>query len=302
MAEITAAMVKELREKTDAPMMECKRALTEAAGTTTTAGELMEKAEEILRVKLGNKASKAASRVAAEGVVAIYISDDQKLGAIVEVNCETDFVAKNDDFLALSSKLAALVATRSPADVAALSALDINGTSVEETRKALVGKIGENLSIRRFVRVAARGSLNNYIHGGAKVGVLVDITGGDVMLAKDVAMHIAASKPVALSSAEVPPALVEKEREIARQKAAESGKPAEIVAKMVEGSAAKFMKEVALLSQPFVKDDKMTVDALMKSRGAAINSFAVYVVGEGIEKKVTDFAAEVAEAAAAAAR
>ena len=295
MAEITAALVKELREKTDAPMMECKRALTEAAGD-------MEKAEEILRVKLGNKASKAASRVAAEGVVAIHISADQKLGAMVEVNCETEFVAKNDDFLALSAKLAEMVATQNPADVAALSAMSIAGTSVEETRKALVGKIGENISIRRFVRVPAKGALNNYIHGGSKVGVLVDITGGDTTLAKDVAMHIAASKPVALSMADVPANLVEKEREIARQKAAESGKPAEIVAKMVEGSAAKFMKEVALLSQPFVKDDKLTIEALMKSKGAAVNGFTLYLVGEGIEKKVTDFAAEVAEAAAAAAR
>ena len=302
MAEITAGMVKELRAKTDAPMMECKKALTEAAGVATTASELMEKAEEILRVKLGSKASKAASRVAAEGVVAIHISGDQKLGAIVEINCETDFVAKNDDFLALSAKLAELVATQNPADVAVLSALTISGISVEETRKALIGKIGENLSIRRFVRVAAKGNLSNYIHGGAKVGVLVDITGGDVTLAKDVAMHIAASKPVALSSSDVPAALVEKEREIARQKAAESGKPAEIVAKMVVGSAAKFMKEVALLSQPFVKDDKMTIEALMKSKGASVNSFTLYVVGEGIEKKVTDFAAEVAEAAAAAVR
>lgn len=293
MAEITAGMVKELREKTDAPMMECKKALTEAAGD-------MERAEEILRVKLGNKASKAASRVAAEGVVAIHISADQKLGAIVEVNCETDFVAKNDDFLALSAKLAELVATENPVDVAALSALTIGGTSVEDTRKALVGKIGENLSIRRFVRVPAKGTLNSYIHGGAKVGVLVDITGGDATLAKDVSMHIAASKPVALSSADVPTELVEKEREIARQKAAESGKPAEIVAKMVEGSAAKFMKEVALLSQPFVKDDKVTIEALLKSKGAAINSFTLYVVGEGIAKKVSDFAAEVKEAAAAA--
>ena len=295
MAEITAGMVKQLREKTDAPMMECKKALTEAGGD-------LEKAEEILRVKLGNKASKAASRIAAEGVVAIHISGDQKLGAIVEVNCETDFVAKNDDFLALAAKLAEMVATQNPADVAALSAMTINGTNVEEARKALVGKIGENLSIRRFVRTAAKGTLNNYIHGGAKVGVLVDITGGDVTMAKDVAMHIAASKPVALSIADVPANLVEKERDIARQKAAESGKPAEIVAKMVEGSAAKFMKEVALLSQPFVKDDKLTIETLLKSKGAAINAFTLYVVGEGIEKKVMDFAAEVAEAAAAAAR
>ena len=295
MAEITAAMVKELREKTDAPMMECKKALTEAGGD-------LEKAEEILRVKLGNKASKAASRIAAEGVVAIHISDDQKLGAIVEINCETDFVAKNDDFLALSAKLAELVATQNPADVAALSALTINGSSVEETRKALVGKIGENLSIRRFVRVPAKGLLNNYIHGGSKVGVLIDITGGDATLAKDISMHIAASKPKSLDASGVPAEDIAKERAVAEGKAAESGKPPEIVAKMVEGSVAKYLKEVSLLSQTFVKDDKLTIEALLKSKGAVINSFTLYLVGEGIEKKVTDFAAEVAEAAAAAAR
>ncbi len=293
MAEITAGMVKELREKTDAPMMECKKALTEAAGD-------MEKAEEILRVKLGNKASKAASRVAAEGVVAIYISGDHKLGAMLEINCETDFVAKNDDFLALSQKLAEMVATQNPADVAALSALSINGVSVEETRKALIGKIGENLSIRRFARVAAKGALNSYIHGGAKVGVLVDVTGGDSVLAKDVAMHIAATKPKSLDSSGVPAEDIAKERAVAEGKAAESGKPAEIVAKMVDGSIAKYLKEVSLLSQPFVKDDKQTIEQLMKSKGAAVNGFTLYVVGEGIEKKVTDFAAEVAEAAAAA--
>jgi elongation factor Ts len=295
MAEITAAMVKELREKTDAPMMECKKALTEAGGD-------LEKAEEILRVKLGNKASKAASRIAAEGVVAIHISSDQKLGAIVEINCETDFVAKNDDFLALSAKLAELVATQNPADVAALSAMTINGSSVEEARKALVGKIGENLSIRRFVRVPAKGLLNNYIHGGAKVGVLIDITGGDATMAKDISMHIAASKPKSLDASGVPAEDIAKERAVAEGKAAESGKPPEIVAKMVEGSVAKYLKEVSLLSQTFVKDDKLTIEALLKSKGAAINSFTLYLVGEGIEKKVTDFAAEVAEAAAAAAR
>ena len=294
MADITAAMVKELREKTDAPMMECKRALTEAAGD-------MDKAEEILRVKLGNKASKAASRVAAEGVVAIHISADQKLGAIVEVNCETDFVAKNDEFLALSAKLAELVAANSPADVAALSAMSINGVSVEDTRKALVGKIGENVSIRRFARVPAVGLLTSYIHGGAKVVTLVDITGGDATLAKDVAMHIAASKPKSLNASGVPAEDIAKERAVAEGKAAESGKPADIVAKMVEGSVAKFLKEVSLFSQPFVKDDKQTIEQLMKSRGAAINGFHLYLVGEGIEKKVTDFAAEVAETAAAAA-
>ncbi|MBL8513649.1 MAG: elongation factor Ts [Betaproteobacteria bacterium] len=295
MAEITAGMVKELREKTDAPMMECKKALTEANGD-------LAKAEEILRVKLGNKATKAASRVAAEGMVAIHISADQKTGAMVEVNCETDFVAKNDDFVALVKKLAELVVTNNPADVAALSALSIDGVSVEETRKALVGKIGENMSIRRFKRVAAEGALNQYIHGGAKVGVLVDIAGGDVVLAKDVAMHIAASKPKALDPSGVPAEDIAKERAVAEGKAAESGKPAEIVAKMVEGSVAKYLKEVSLLSQPFVKDDKLTIEALMKSKGAAVKGFTLYVVGEGIEKKVTDFAAEVAEAAAAAAR
>jgi elongation factor Ts len=294
MAEVTAGMVKELREKTDAPMMECKKALTEAAGD-------MDKAEEILRVKLGNKASKAASRVAAEGVVAIHISRDQKLGAMVEVNCETDFVAKNDDFLALSAKLAEMVATQNPADVATLASMSIGVSSVEETRKALVGKIGENISIRRFVRLAAKGLVNNYIHGGSKVGVLVDITGGDVILAKDVAMHIAASKPKSLNASGVPAEDIAKERAVAAGKAAESGKPPEIVTKMVEGSIAKYLKEVSLLSQPFVKDDKLTIEVLLKSKGAAINAFTLYVVGEGIEKKVTDFAAEVAEAAAAAA-
>ncbi len=295
MAEITASMVKELREKTDAPMMECKKALSEAQGDMT-------KAEEILRVKLGNKASKAASRVAAEGVVAIHISADRKLGAIVEMNCETDFVAKNDEFLALSNKLAELVATQNPADVAALSALSINGVTVEETRKALIGKIGENMTIRRFVRTAAKGTLNSYIHGGAKVGVMVDVTGGDPVLSKDIAMHIAAAKPKALDHTGVSADLVETERRVALEKAKEEGKPEAMQAKIAEGSVQKFLKSVVLLSQPFVKDEKMTIDALVKSKGATINAYTLYVVGEGIEKKVTDFAAEVAEAAAAAAR
>jgi elongation factor Ts len=293
MAEITAGMVKELREKTDAPMMECKKALTEAAGD-------MAKAEEILRVKLGNKASKAASRVAAEGVVAIHISADQTLGAIVEVNCETDFVAKNDDFLGMSAKLAEMVATQNPANVEALSAMQINGVSVEETRKALIGKIGENMSIRRFVRVPAKGALTNYIHGGAKVGVLVDVTGGDVTLAKDIAMHIAASKPKALDASGVDAELIATERRVAVEKAKEEGKPEAMIEKIAEGTVQKYLKSVCLLSQPFVKDDKQTIEQLLKSKGASINSFVLYVVGEGIEKKVTDFAAEVAEAAAAA--
>ncbi|MFZ9679500.1 MAG: translation elongation factor Ts [Quisquiliibacterium sp.] len=295
MAEITASMVKELREKTDAPMMECKKALTEADGD-------MAKAEEILRVKLGSKASKAASRVTAEGVVGIHLSADGKLGAMVELNCETDFVAKNDDFLALAAQLSALVANQNPTDVAALSALKVDGKSVEEVRTALVGKIGENLSIRRFVRIDAKGKLASYVHGGSKIGVLVDLVGGEEALAKDLAMHIAASKPKALSREGVPAEDVERERSIATQKAAESGKPAEIVAKMVEGTVQKYLKEVTLLGQPFVKDDKLTIEQLLKSKNASVASFNLYVVGEGIEKKVTDFAAEVAAQAAAAGR
>jgi elongation factor Ts len=295
MAEITAGMVKELREKTDAPMMECKKALTEAAGD-------MSKAEEILRVKLGNKATKAASRVAAEGVIATHVAADGKLGTILEVNCETDFVAKNADFLTLSAALAKLVAEKNPADVAALSALDLNGTSVEETRKALVGKLGENVSLRRFVRVAAKGKLATYIHGGAKVGVMIDVAGGDETLAKDLAMHIAASKPVSLSKEQVPAELIQKERDIATAKAAESGKPAEIVAKMVEGSVQKYLKDVTLLGQPFVKNDKQTVEQLLKANNATVGSFTLYVVGEGLEKKKDDFAAEVAAAVSAASK
>ena len=293
MAEITAAMVKQLREKTDAPMMECKKALSEAAGD-------MDKAEEILRVKLGNKASKAASRVAAEGVCAIFISGDQKLGAMLEINCETDFVAKNDDFLAMSAALAKMVADTNPASVEALSAMPMQGTTVDEARKALIGKVGENLSIRRFQRIDAKGVLTAYIHGGAKVATLVDVSGGDSVLAKDIAMHIAATKPKSLDASGVAAADIAKERSVAEAKAAESGKPAEIVAKMVDGSIAKFLKEVSLLSQPFVKDDKQTIAQLTQSKGATVNGFTLYVVGEGIEKKVTDFVAEVAEQAAAA--
>jgi len=295
MAEITAAMVKELREKTDAPMMECKKALTEAQGD-------LAKAEEILRVKLGNKANKAAARVTAEGVVGVHLSADGKVGAMVELNCETDFVAKNDDFLAFARELAGLVAGSSPAHIETLSSLSVSGQTVEERRKALIGKIGENMTIRRFVRVAAGGRVSSYVHGGSKIGVLVDVEGGDDTLAKDLAMQIAASKPKALDSSGVPADFIEKERSIAAQKAAESGKPAEIVAKMVEGAVAKALKEVTLLGQPFVKDDKQTIEQLLKARGAKVHSFTLYVVGEGIEKKQSDFAAEVAEAAAAAAR
>ncbi len=292
MAEITAGMVRELREKTDAPMMECKKALTEAAGD-------LGKAEEILRVKLGNKANKAASRIAAEGVVAIHIATDGKLGAIVEVNCETDFVAKNDDFLAFTAELARLVAEKKPADVAELSGLALNGATVEELRKTLVGKIGENLSIRRFVRIPAKGRLASYIHGGAKIGVLVDLVGGDEVMGRDIAMHIAASKPKALDSSGVPAEAIETERRVATEKAAEdavkSGKsiPPEIMAKRVEGSVQKFLKEVTLLGQLFVKNDKQTIEQLLKTANASVAAFELYVVGEGIEKKKDDFAAEV---------
>lgn len=289
MAEITASMVKELRERTDAPMMDCKKALNEAGGD-------MAKAEEILRVKFGSKAAKSAGRIAAEGIVGIHITPDGKTGAIIEVNCETDFVAKNDDFKALVRNLAEMVVTQNPADVAALSDMKIGDKTVEEVRTELVGKIGENMSIRRFVRVAAQGRLASYVHGGAKIGVLVDVS-GDEALAKDIAMHIAASKPKALDASGVPQDLIEAERRVAAQKAAESGKPANIVEKMVEGAVQKYLKEVTLLSQPFVKDDKQTIEQLLKSKGAQVHGFTLYVVGEGIEKKVSDFAAEVAAAA-----
>ncbi len=295
MAEITASMVKELRERTDAPMMECKKALAEAGGD-------MARAEEILRVKLGNKASKAASRVAAEGIVAIWVSPDAKLAAMVEVNCETDFVAKNDEFIAFANRLAQLVAERNPADVAALSQFELDGKPVEQVRTELVGKIGENITIRRFVRIEAQGKVYSYVHGGAKIGVLVDLVGGDEALGKDLAMHIAACKPKALSADQVPAELIETERRIARQKAIESGKPEAILDKIAEGAAQKYLKEVTLLGQGFVKDDKLSVETLLKQRNARVASFALFVVGEGIEKKQTDFAAEVAAQAAAAAK
>ncbi len=286
MAEISAGMVRELRDKTDAPMMECKKALAEASGDMT-------KAEEILRIKLGNKASKAANRIAAEGIVATYVSADGKLGAIVEVNCETDFVAKNEDFLAFAKKITELTAVKDPQDAAMLSTLPLDGITVEAVRKALVGKIGENISLRRFKRIAAVGHLASYVHGGAKIGVLIDVTGGDEALAKDIAMHIAAIKPMALSSEQIPADIIERERTIAQAKAAESGKPANIIEKMVEGIVQKFLKEMTLLGQPFVKDDKLTIEQLLKSRNAQVNGFMLYVVGEGIEKRKDDFVAEV---------
>lgn len=293
MAVITAAMVKELRVKTDAPMMECKKALTEADGN-------MEQAEEILRVKLGKKATKAASRITADGVVAIYIDEPGKIGAIVELNSETDFVAKNADFIAFANDIAKLVAENKPADVAALSALPLNGSTVDEVRKGLIGKIGENISIRRFQIIEGKGKLSTYIHGGAKIGVIVDVVGGNDEVAHDVAMHIAASKPKALDKDGVDQNLIETERRVAIEKARENGKPEHLIEKIAEGSVNKFLKEVTLLSQPFVKDDSKSVGELLKSNGATVSAFALFVVGEGLEKRNDDFAAEVAAQAAAA--
>ena len=289
MTVITAAMVGELRAKTDAPMMECKKALTEAVGD-------MAKAEEILRVKLGSKASKAASRITAEGVVASYINGS--IGALIEVNCETDFVSKNDDFLAFSKACAQLVADHNPTNVAALLALAMDGKTVDAVRSELIGRIGENMTPRRFQRFATTGKLVSYLHG-TRIGVMVEFE-GDETAAKDVAMHIAAMKPVALSAADVPAANIAAERNIAEQKAAEAGKPAEIVAKMVEGTVQKYLKEVSLLDQTFVKNDKQTVEQMLKVTNTTIKSFTLYVVGDGIDKRQDDFAAEVAAQVAAA--
>ena len=303
MAAITASMVGALRAKTDAPMMECKKALTEADGD-------MDRAEELLRVKLGSKAGKAASRIAAEGVVAASV--EGSTGALVEVNCETDFVTKNDSFLAFARSLATLVAERDPADVDALGSLPLSqegfGPTVEDVRKGLIGKIGENMSIRRFQRYAGGGRVASYLHG-TRIGVLVEYE-GDEIAAKDVAMHVAAMKPVALTSADVPQSLVDKERSIASQKAAEDAEKAkaenkpvqspEIVARRIDGSVAKYLKEVSLNNQPFVKNDKQTVEQMLKEKGTRIKAFTLYVVGEGIEKKTSDFAAEVAAQVAAA--
>jgi len=293
MAAITASMVAELRAKTDAPMMECKKALTEADGN-------MDKAEEILRVKLGNKAGKAASRITAEGVVTAFIEGGT--GALVEVNCETDFVSKNDSFLAMAKAAAELVAKNNPADVAALVALPYSqdgfGPTLEDVRKGLIGKIGENMTFRRFKRFAGDSKLVSYLHG-TRIGVVVEYQGEDVA-AKDVAMHVAAMKPVALTSADVPKELIEKERSVATAKAAESGKPADIAAKMIEGSVQKYLKEVSLFNQPFVKNDKQTVEQMLKAANTTVKGFTLYVVGEGIEKRSEDFAAEVAAQVAAA--
>ena len=303
MAAITASMVAELRGKTDAPMMECKRALTEADGD-------MAKAEELLRVKLGSKAGKAAGRITAEGVVTSFM--DGNVGALLEVNCETDFVTKNDSFLALANAAAELIAKHNPADIEALGALpyaqDGFGPSLEDVRKGLIGKIGENMSFRRFKRFASGSQLATYLHG-TRIGVVVEFT-GDETAAKDVAMHVAAMKPVALSSADVPAELVARERSVAAAKAAEdaavataAGKPVqsdEIVAKRIEGGVQKYLKEVSLFNQSFVKNDKQTVEQMLKATNTTVKGFTLYVVGEGIEKKVDDFAAEVAAQVAAA--
>jgi elongation factor Ts len=303
MPAITASMVAELRAKTDAPMMECKKALTEADGDAV-------RAEEILRVKLGNKASKAASRVTAEGVVSVAVQG--KTAALVEINCETDFVSKNDAFLAFTQAIANLVVEHNPADVAALSALPLAqesfGPTVEDVRKGLIGKIGENMAVRRFKRYAGGGALASYLHG-TRIGVLVEYT-GDEVAAKDVAMHVAAMKPVSLASSEVPADLIEKERRVAAEKAAEdsaaavaagkAAQPADIVARRVDGAVQKFLKEVSLLNQSFVKNDKQTVEQMLKEKATQVAGFTLYVVGEGIEKKVDDFAAEVAAQVAAA--
>jgi elongation factor Ts len=300
MAAITAAMVGELRAKTDAPMMECKKALTEAEGD-------LARAEEILRVKLGGKASKAASRITAEGVVTAYVAGN--IGALVEINSETDFVAKNDEFMAMANLAAKLVAENNPADVAALGALSTDGKTFDDVRTALIGKIGENMTVRRFQRFETTGKLASYLHGN-RIGVMVDFEGADDQVGKDVAMHIAAMKPVSLSADQVPAELIEKERSVAQLKAKEDADKAvaegkqpqsdEIVAKRIDGSVQKYLKEVSLFNQAFVKNDKQNVEQMLKASNATVKAFTMYVVGEGIEKKVDDFAAEVAAQMAAA--
>ena len=293
MTVITASMVAELRAKTDAPMMECKKALTEAAGD-------MVKAEEILRVKLGSKAGKAAGRVTAEGVITMSVQG--KVGAMIEINCETDFVTKNDSFLSFTQAAADLIAKNKPADLAALAQLPYEaegfGPTLEDVRKGLIGKIGENMSFRRFKLFDGASSLATYLHGTG-IGVVVEYEGQE-QAAKDVAMHIAAMKPVALTSKDVPAELIERERSVATAKAAESGKPAEIATKMIDGAVAKYLKEVSLFDQSFVKNDKQTVEAMLKATDTTVKSFTMFIVGEGIEKKVDDFAAEVAAQVAAA--
>src|SRR6185369_6798851 len=293
MADITAGMVKELRERTGLGMMECKRALEEAGGD-------MKKAEDLLRIKSGAKAGKMAGRIAAEGAVGIYVSGDGKLGALVEVNCETDFVAKDVTFSAFVKSVAELAATKGITDVEVLAKTELTpGQTVEAARQALVMKLGENMSVRRIAVHKAKGKLAHYLHG-TKIGVMLDLEGGDDVLGKDLSMHIAATKPISVSRDQVSAELIAREREIAKARALESGKPANLIDKIVEGSVQKYLAEVTLLGQPFVKDDKLTVEKLLAGKGAKVNAFTLFVVGEGIEKKSTDFAAEVAAQAAQA--
>jgi elongation factor Ts len=298
MAEISASMVMELRQRTGLGMMECKKALAETGGD-------LAKAEELLRIKSGAKATKAAGRVTAEGIVGAWLAADGRTGAMVEVNCETDFVSRNDDFVAFAKKLAQAIGERNPADLAAVAALPLDGGTVESVRQALVQKIGENLAIRRFARFATPARLMQYLHGGGRIGVTVELEGGDEATGRDIAMHVAASaapgavRPVCVSRDQVPAELIAKEREIYTAQAAESGKPAEIVAKMVEGRVNKYLAEVTLLGQPFVKNPDESVEKHLKSKGAAVKGFTLYVVGEGLEKRKDDFAAEVAAMAKA---
>ena len=288
MADITASMVMTLRGKTDAPMMDCKKALLEAEGDS-------QRAEEILRVRFGNKASKAAGRIAAEGVIACFVSEDKKNGSMIEVNSETDFCAKNEEFLKFVDLLASEIIFKKLTSIEDLNNTEVNGTKIEDLRTQLIGKIGENITPRRFVNLESKGQLHTYIHG-AKLGVILDMSGGSQELGKDISMHIAATKPKALDQSGVEEELLETERRVAIEKAKEAGKPAEMLEKIADGTVNKFLKEVTLLNQKFVKDDKITIIELLKKNNAEINSFTIYSVGEGIEKKNVDFATEVAEA------
>ncbi len=289
MAEITASMVKDLRDRTDAPMMDCKKALTEANGDSA-------RAEEILRVRFGNKASKAAGRLAAEGIVVAFVAKDGKTGTLLEVNSETDFCAKNEDFLKYTHDLISAINEKNPANIEALTSLTMSLGNAEEVRAQLVGKVGENITPRRFVRYQTTGQITCYVHSG-RIGVLLDLQGGDDVLGKDLAMHIAANKPKALNASGIDPQLIEVEKRVAIEKAKEAGKPEAMLEKIAEGTVQKFLKEVTLLNQPFVKDDKVTIEQLLKTNNATINAFTIYIVGEGIEKAVVDYAAEVAAAA-----
>ena len=288
MAEITASMVMALRAKTDAPMMDCKKALTEVDGDS-------QRAEEILRVRFGNKASKASSRIAAEGAVSAFISNDGKQGCLIEINSETDFCAKNEEFQQFGSVLAKAVVDSNPSSVEELALVTLEGKTIEEMRTGLIGKIGENITPRRFQLLQAKGSLHAYLHG-AKIGVILDLEGGNEELGKDIAMHIAAAKPKAIDQSGVDSELIETERRVAIEKAKEAGKPEDMLEKIATGTVNKFLKEVTLLNQAFVKDDKLSIQDLLKKSDATVHAFTMYSVGEGIEKKQEDFAAEVAAA------